>query len=759
MSSLLWSDLLQGGSFLLSAALLTLFILLFVSARSWLAGLSIFFTLGVLYAFAWGHWALSHQLQEQYQGSILALEADVDRAKGQDSEMMFLVVSNIALKDLSGRPIPHDLRRVKLSWRHPTGSPIPGERWRMNVVLKPARGYASHGAFDYKASLLRKQIDSVGYIHSKARVKRIQQAQGMSLTDLRWQLGQKIPAFVPSTYTATARALLLGDSTEFSHHEWNTLKASGTVHLMVVSGLHITLFAGIGFYLLSLFVRYSGLGERVPCYPLAAIVALVLAIAYTALTGFQLPAQRALVMLSLPMVCLLLGISVRGGTIFLAALCLVLLWDPIAPVSAGFWYSFLSVAALILLFIHRVNNRGAISRALQAQGAVFLIVLLLGTLWAGEWNPFTPVVNLLAIPLVGMVVVPMLMAFLLLSILVPGLAPLLDQLVDLVMSVLWWLINSGAELSSETNMPGLPVSLMLLGAIVVFLWLLPATLQVRSASVLLLVLAWIGYSHQRPPLRIDILDVGQGLAIVVQTPNHVLLYDTGGASSSTFSAGNAVVLPFMRDQAINTVDLMMISHENLDHRGGAEHVIQGTQVNQISAGGDYQGLGLPVITQPCLKGQQWQWDSARFRVLWGSEGGRVGNDGSCVLLIETLDSRILLTGDIGEMVEHSLVADPYLLSAPEADGRLHLLQVPHHGSASSSSWPFIKSQQPRYAVFSAGLNNRFGHPDRRIVERYKAVGAQLLNTATSGTITFVETPETGLILQSEYRLAKRHYWW
>ncbi|WP_164880854.1 DNA internalization-related competence protein ComEC/Rec2 [Aestuariirhabdus litorea] len=754
---LLCSTLAQAGALGLLLFFGVLLLLLASGGRSLLLLPLSCLLLGNLYGTAWGHWALGHRPPPALMDGLVNVEARIDSVRRHETGTLALELSEIESLDRPPLMAVERVRRLRLSWFSPLTSPAVGERWRFAVRLKPIRGFASPGSFDYSGQLLRNGIDARGYIPSGYPPARVAAASGLSMAGFRERLGEGIERAVPVAYQATAHALMLGDSRGFSQAQWEALRRSGTLHLMVVSGLHITLFAGAGFLLARLLIRLAGAGERIPFYPFATLVALLFATLYAFITGFALPAQRALTMLTVPLVCALMGIRPAPGSVLACALLLVLLVDPLAPISAGFWFSFITVAALMLMVLNRPQPQRRWSRALYSQLTVFLVVILVASEWGGNWSPVAPLVNLLAIPLVGLLLVPLMALMLLITLLVPALSPMASSLIEWPLWGLWWLIDSGAQFSANALLPVLPLSLLGLGTIAVILVLLPATLQLRPLVATMTCLALVGFEYTRPSLQIDVLDVGQGLSVAVHTPNHLLLFDTGMAFSPTFSAGNAVVLPYLREMARARIDRMVISHDNLDHQGGARHIIEGVPVGQVLAGGNHTSIPLASI-HPCLPGEQWIWDRVKFSLLWGGGAGDNSNDQSCVLLIESEQSRILLTGDIGERVERVLL-DTLKAKEGVPQPSLSLLVVPHHGSANSSSWPFVKALRPSYAAISAGYQNRFGHPHPAVVERYQQVGARLLNTAISGTLSFIQTPSGGLELQTEHRLSNRHYWW
>ncbi len=714
------------------------------------------FMLGSIYAILWGLWGVSHQLSADLENKNLIIEGRVDSLVREKENSIGFTFKVLQLRDVGGGKVTQKLRRVHLSWRQKERIPLPGECWQFYVRMKRIRGFSSPGAFDYSAKLFSQGIDAAGYILDKDVVQRNEDCDRSNLLlDWRLSLKQTVREFVSPRYRAMSLALLIGDSSEFTADNWTDLRRSGTLHLMVVSGLHIGLFAGIGFVLCGGLVRMLGMGELIPSYPVAVIGAFLFALFYTLISGMQLPALRALVMLSVPLFCTLAGVKPKASTVWLFALLMVMLVDPMSPLSTGFWYSFLAVAVLIMLFSSRPQTQHSMKKIIKAQLGIFLLMVLLGLYINQPVYPLAPLLNLIAIPLVGVLLVPMLMLAVGVAPLIPQLASLLIVIIEPLQFSLLWLIELVSINSPKFTLPGLSNLTLYIGLIAVGLILLPASAQVRPLMTVLLMLVVFGRPIPSRVLDVAVLDVGQGLAVVVETRNHALVFDTGMHFPSGFTMARAVIEPYLKHRQISKIDHLVVSHADLDHRGGVPHLLSEFKVTDISVGGDPSLLRSIIGSRACNKNQSWHWDGVRFSFLWGYGADFRGNDGSCVLLIEFGDEALLLTGDISEKVEKALV-DNVELYLPK---KLSMLVVPHHGSSSSSSWSFVKHISPRYAVASAGYKNAFGHPTTQVIHRYQTLDSEFFNTAYSGTVIFSVGAKGTLELESEYRLANPRYWW
>ena len=642
-------------------------------------------------------------------------------------------------------------KKLRLSWY---GGPElqPGDQWLLTVKLKPPLGNSSPGAFDMHAWAAREGIQATGYVVSGIWLGE----GGFSLADWRDQLRQriavKVKSLLPGDSSGLLIALMTGDKSGISPDQWQQLNQTGTTHLMVISGLHIGLMAGLGFWLTLMLGRLGLLPlNRVPVPVIASVIALLMAFSYAMLAGFTVPVQRALVMTGMALSGPLFGLRAKPSTLYLLALALVLTIDPLAMTSAGFWYSFSAVAVLLYGFVGRLGMNEHWQRWGHPQWLVFLLLFPLLQFNGQGVSLLSPVINLIAIPLIAGLMVPLALFALLLSLfsltLFQWLLVLLDRLMSYFLLGLGWLdqplFKSLVVERHDVGMAGVIFALL-----AVFILLAPrAFVFFRLVPVLLL--PWLLPKQKTPEpglANIAVLDVGQGLSVLIRTHSHSLLYDTGDAVSPRYSMAERVVVPYLRQQKISTLDRVMISHGDRDHAGGLDSLKPSIRVTSIWAGSgipDYSGY-----IQPCEPGMVWEWDQVRFELLAGSGSWSATNDRSCVLKVTANGQSLLLTGDIGGRVEKTLLTSPVSLKS-------HYLLLPHHGSRYSGGAAFLNAVSPEVTLISAGYLNRFGHPSTEVLDRLQALGSGVFNTATDGTLEF--TLGLPVDVQS-WRQQRSHYW-
>jgi len=702
-------------------------------------------------------WALLHlqlfgpaELPREWLGPVVEAEGQVTGLPRCTAERCTFFFE--ARRLLSGTAERRGRWRLRLSWyRQPPGL-SPGDRWRLPVKLKPVIGYRNPGGFDYAGWLHAKGVRYRGYVRGEGELL---ERGGRSLDRLRQRLSDRIEAALESPRAAAVmRALAVGDRGGLASRERDAFAATGTSHLMAISGLHVGLVAGLA-WLLGAFLwrRMPALCARRPARVAAAPLAMGVAIAYAALAGFSLPTLRALVMLLVVSAAMVARRNARPGSVLATALLAVLLWDPAAVREAGFWLSFGAVA-ILLVFAHA----GGRWRWLWLQ-----LALSLGLLPVLAWQQMplsllSPLVNLLAIPLFSLVVVPGTLLAVALEWLSgwPG-GPWLQAmawLLERVLDGLHLLAGWNPPLSSRE--PWLWVGAWLLALLLA--WRLRVgSLRQRGAVLALLALSGLGacVPSRRilPPghFELTLLDVGQGLSAVVRTRHHLLVYDTGPAFPSGFDTGSAVVAPYLQTLGAMRVDRLVLSHGDNDHTGGARGLLAHIAADEILAGEPRRlRLGRPVV--PCRAGDQWWWDGVRFQVISPApEAGLRGNDASCVLRISSGGRVLLLTGDIEAAVEEVLVA--HHGQALRSD----LVVAAHHGSAGSSTPAFVAATRPAWVLFSSGPGNRWGFPREAVVARWCAVGARPLDTAREGAIRLHFAPDSVAVVE-RYARDHRRYW-
>lgn len=723
----------------LAAALLTSF-------RDRRALLAVAGLLGALWTTQIAHRHLAARLPVALEGRTLVVSGRVsDLPRAEPGRVRFaLAVSHV--EDPQGRPVPR-LRRISLSWyRPPAIIPRAGERWRFAVRLKRPRSLADPGGFDYAGWAFAHGIGATGYVYGN-RASRLG-AAGRGLTALRARIAREISATLgASPYAGLVAGLSVGARGNVSEAQWRTLRATGTTHLLAISGLHLGLIAAFVYLLVGAAVRrIPALVARVPARVVAAAAGGLAAVGYAALAGFSLPTQRALVMLALPFAALLLRRRPAVASALAVAALAVTLISPLAVMTAGFWLSFGAVAALVYGLRAARPGRGLV----RAQLVVSLALVPLVAAFFGQISLVGPVANLIAIPVVGWAVVPVALTGAVASAIHSAWGAPFFHLAAAELSRLWPVLEwfAGRPHAAVTLGPASWIAVAAAVAGVACL-LAPRGLRLRFAGAALLVPLFWPHLPARPAagnMRVTVLDVGQGLAAVVTTAHHLVLVDTGPKWWGDNDAGRSVVIPFLRAHGLGRPDLIVLSHADSDHSGGLRSI-------------EGRWPDVPVLTSVqgavhrCHRGENWRWDDVKFEVLApGPSAHDSRNNRSCVLKVAAAGGDVLFPGDIEQEGEHRLLAT--------VGGKLasDVLIAPHHGSATSSTPEFVDAVHPGYVVFAVGYRNRYGFPRPTVVARYGRIGAQTLDSAHAGALTFVVTRAHGVRLVSRYRREHRRPW-
>jgi competence protein ComEC len=622
---------------------------------------------------------------------------------------------------LRGCPGPGP-RRLRLTWYEGPGVHS-GEAWIVEVRLRSLRNFRNPGAFDYVAWAQEQGIDAGGVV--RRGVPDRAPLRMLGPVDRVHALRAAIATAIRETtveHPGVLAALAVGDGRGVPAQLWDRLRATGTIHLLVISGLHVIMAAACGLWLGRLLARaFPRFLRRYGDQGLATAAAIAAAGCYAALAGFTLPVLRACLMTALGLLWWSSGRRLTAERACGLALAALLLLDPVAVLDRSLWLSF-GAAAVLVVYFGRRRGLPWSSGWLRAQAVLFaaMMPLLAGTVGQIAW--VAPLANLLAVPLVSLFVVPLVLASLPLLAVAPSLAwwPLTaaDRVCALLLAALEYLAAA-----PRTFVVGPDPWLLAASVVAAATLLLPLGWRERAWLAPLLVLMLHRDSGSTPwgEAAVTVLDVGQGLAVVVDTASHRLLYDAGARYPSGFDLGAAVVVPALRAAGRDRLDLLVVSHGDIDHSGGADAVRRELLVVAARAGTGY-------AAPPCHRGQTWQWDGVSFVVLHPGGAHASRNDGSCVVSIRARSGRALLPGDIGAAVELSLAQLPHEVAAD-------LLVAAHHGSRSSSSAAFLEAVAPRVVVVSAGYRNRFGHPHPEVVDRFDASGIEWRSTV-GGALTW-----------------------
>ena len=646
--------------------------------------------------------------------------------------------------------------RVELTWYEPAWHPRAAERLELDVRLRRPRGFANPGGADYEARLLREAIGATGYVRAATRLGRdardvarapVLVARDVIAGAIRASLGER-----PATGIVVGLSVGLQDA--LSPEQWRQLARSGTSHLMAISGMHIGMFGVVAAWFAVRIQRWrQRRGARGAARDAAVVVGSLAALAYGALAGWSVPTQRTVIMIGIVAVALLSRRRAGIADGLALGAVAVLLLEPLAPLAVGFWLSFGAVAAILLVTSGQLARAGPVRGYVQAQWAVTagLVPVLVGSF--GTVSVVSVGVNLLAIPLYTLLVVPVVIVGTALLLTAPAIGTWLLGAAAWLIEFSWPLIAVPAGWSWATwGVAGLePWAWAALG-IGAAAALAPLPAPGRAAGWLMVVAAclWRPFPPDPGAARFTMLDVGQGLAAVVRTREHVLVYDAGPAFRSGSDAGSMAVEPYLRHAGLRRVDLLVASHDDLDHAGGAESVVRLVPVHRLVASGT--ALDAVGAAEACRRGVHWVWDGVSFE--WLSPGPQrfaTDNDNSCVLRVQVGPHVVLLTGDIERRAEAELLARGRL-------GPVDVLLVPHHGSRTSSTPAFVAATRPRWALVPSGHRNRWGFPKPDVVARWEAAGARVLVGSTSGAIEFDLHPQRAIAAPQLWRPAHRRLW-
>lgn len=650
---------------------------------------------------------------------------------------------------VAAAPAGTRVERVQLSWfSNAEGTrPQPGEHWRLWVRLKRPHGAVNPAGLDWERLALAQRIDAQGYVQRGERL-------GVHVFDIDRTRAQGSAALAASLgaqpATALLQALVYGDTRALSVADWALFRDTGTSHLVAISGTHISMVAVAAGALVWWLWRWLALLRRWPRRQVAAVAGWVAALWYCLLAGFEIPAQRTLLGLTVVAVALLWRRQLSPWATFAAALIVVLAWDPLAPLGAGFWLSFGAVAWLVLVFGGRWRRPRWWQELFEAQWKIALLMLPLTVLLFQQAALLAPLCNLWAVPLVSILVVPLgLLGALLLP--VPWVGSSLLQCSAWLAQLFLDGLGASAALGwLQWSPPPAALAAILLAVLGALLLILPRGVPGRwLAPLLWLPLLWPRGALQLAEGRFEltVYDIGQGLSVLVRTRDHALLYDAGPGSGTGQSAAATQILPSLRVVGVSALDQLLLSHGDDDHAGGAPALLTALPVRARRGSAAVPGQ------QPCLAGQSWEWDAVRFELLHPTPGlPYLRNESSCVLRIVGRDGSALLPGDIGAAIEERLLARlPQALPAT-------LLVSPHHGSAGSSTAAFVEAVRPLWVVHATGHDDRFDFPRAETVARYARIGAQQLDTGSAGAIRLFFDTTQGAWLAERLRSNAPRRW-
>lgn len=634
--------------------------------------------------------------------------------------------------------------RIRVAWYRADAEVKAGQCWRLTLRLRAPHGDVNPGGFDYEAWLFRQGIAATATVRAAEPCAR---RGGLWLLRARQALVDRLQAWLPQhPGLGLVLGLTVGDRGLLTERDWDAFRITGTSHLMAIAGLHVGMVTAAAYFLLRwLWVLWPSLTLRLPAQKAALVGSAATATAYALLSGFEPPAQRALIMLLLGYAALWFERPALVPRALMLAWFAIVAADPLALLSPGLWLSFCAVGAILYAVSGRLGSGGRLLELLRLQALLSLALLPLTFFFfqGGGW--LGPLANAMVVPLFTL-----LLPALLLAVVLAALAPALG--LPVLSAVAWAIYAVRAALGwAAAHAPGAWIAAspqpaaLLLALLGVIALMAPRGLPLKTFAALCFVPLFLPFaSAPQSGFALTALDVGQGLSVVVRTAQHALLFDAGPAFGEDFDAGRSQVVPYLLAQGVRRLDLMIVSHADVDHRGGAPAVRRALTVDEE--------LGA-LATRPCVGGDRWSWDGVDFEILNGPQDAadlpHPRNNGGCVLRVAAGDHAALLPADIEAGAERRLLADQ-----PQAL-RADVLLAPHHGSRTSSTEAFVRAVAPRVVIYPAGWQNRFDFPRAPVVARYAALGAEQHMTGLEGAVT-VRVDQSGILaLGSERRLHPR----
>ena len=650
--------------------------------------------------------------------------------------------------------------QLRLSWKNAALLVQQGQTVKLKLKFKPSHGLANQGSFSFQTWLNAKKISATGYVVNH----KYNQVLAYNAT-MRQKLFNAYRTFLPEhELSPLLLALSFGSRAEFSPELWQVLQATGTGHLIAISGLHIGLVASAVFYAYMLLLRFLPLKlfesshklQRFNSRYFAVGLSMLAALGYGYLAGFSLPTIRALVMLSFYWGMRLLAIKISIGRWLLLTLFVITLSTPFSLFTASFWLSFYAVTVIFLTlwrFKYYLSKGHETWRFIKGliviQFSLTLMLLPISAVFFQQISVVALFANMIAVPWMSFISIPLCLLSVLLMFISETLSQFFIMLSLETIQVIWHYLTFLSTLSwAVIPLSNLSVKFFMLigGAAFLILFIQPNfTLNVKFAmsvvgcSTIMLLVLILGTQMDKKPSnwQLVVFDVGQGLSILIKRGNSAVLYDTGAAYESGFNMVEAVVLPYLQHTGIKQLDKVFISHSDNDHAGGLVKLQQSIEIKEL-----IYNVEKVNPDSTCLKGDKHYWQGLTFEVLWPEKPVAKENDDSCVLLISDHHHKILLTGDISRKIEYKLIKQyPQL--------KTDVLIVAHHGSKTSSSERFITHVKPELAIVSAGYLNRWHMPVVDVVNRYKTNKIELLNSAESGQIS-LDFSEKGITKHTYY---------
>ena len=703
----------------------------------------IIFLLGFIWMWGNSYHVMSHKVAPQYLNKNIIIEGHIIDLTKTD-------YNNIRFNFKTEKPFKAN---IKLAWyaSHP---PLlkTGDKWQLLVKLKHNNGMQNLGGFDYEKWLFYENINATGYVKTADLNKLIKQKNKFSIDIWRQLIREKTQVFLQDKkFGGVINAIIIGDRSLMKKANWELFRATNTTHLSVVSGLHIGLIYSLVFLLVSFLWRYTtNLSNKIPAKIIASYFGISIAFLYALIAGFAIPTERAIIMASVVFLATILQRNYNTWHLYAVSLILVLLINPISVFNIGFWLSFYVVA--IIIYTAMLNkNRSFFYKLMYMQLIISITTIPLLYWFFAQGSVLSPLANLIAIPIFSLVTIPISLIGALLTLLnLDYMASIAFEIGNQSIVYLAYFLEFLQNLSINQWSYSQQFTFdFIISLAAIFIMLLPKGLKLRRFSILFIALLLLSPTKEiaKNSVLITVFDVGQGLASIIRTKNHTLLFDTGGSSPNGFSIGESVINPYLLIKKINYLDKIIISHADNDHAGGLDKVLAKNQVVQIMTSAPNKIKHSSVL---CVSGQSWVWDGILFEILNPENNLQLSsNNASCVLKVSNDKYSILLTADIEKKTEK------YLIKNNKNKLLSDIMLAPHHGSKTSSTEKFIKAVAAKTVIISSGFRNRFNHPHQTIIKRYKENNLKIINTNCAGQIDIKLDNKISI---SQYRKKYKRYY-
>lgn len=609
-----------------------------------------------------------------------------------------------------------------------------GKCYKLQAKIKKPHGMYNPGGFDYEAYLLSSNITLTGYIKKQIKIKEdnfnyFHFIRGIFFQQIKNNTNNLLFADV-------LQALILGERGQISSSHNSIFTNTGTSHLIAISGLHIGLVAGFGMFVGILIWLILPIHHKISKQVFSLIFALLVAVIYAIMAGLSLPTIRAILMLIVFAFSIFLKRHSSPWNTLSVALLLVLLIDPFAPMQVGFWLSFIAVA-FIIYFYPKISSFKKHYQFLIFTPSISIALILPILFFFGQASAISPLANIIAVPIISFLVLPLSLIAALLSFVMPVVSICLLKITDLLLYYLFWYLEKLSSFSfSQLYLDNITTLQIIIAGIMLLLIFKQHYKSSFFAFAICITLIFINYDKlQQSEFEVTVLDVGQGLSIVVRTQNKLLVFDTGERFSEKFNIVEGILIPYLMHTRTKKLDALIVSHSDSDHSSNIKELLYKYNSYNRWAGqiDDDKIIKIGSFKQ-CKRGVQWQWDGVDFSFLSPEDNkiSKKDNNQSCVLRISNKNNSILISSDIEKEIEKHLIRSEKNKSL-SAD----ILIVPHHGSKTSSTTNFLKTVNPQYAIVSAGYKNKFKHPAKTIQQRYKKLKIPLLNTAHLGAISII----------------------